>query len=313
MNHFGLFEGIGGFSFAAQAMGWETKGWCEWDSFCQKVLKYHFPLAKDHGDIKKTDFLEYANRIDVLTGGPPCQPYSTAGKRKGKDDERHLWPDYYRAIKEIQPPWVVVENVYGLVNWNGGMVFNEIKTDLENQGYEVFRYVLPACGVNAPHKRYRVWFVAYSASFRCLRDDVTRKGIQRGKQACGKVGANPDNWSQSECELQSGGQSPESSNSRGIIANAECRGQSGSGGAFRSFNSAPDETWKASWSNDVSGWPIESPFCGGNDGLPTQLDGITIPSWKKESIKAFGNAIVPQVAIQIFKAIEQYQLLNKNA
>lgn len=162
MNHIGLFEGIGGFSLAARWMGWETIAWCEWNEFGQKVLKHHFPKAKPHGDITKTDFTIYRGQCDVLTGGFPCQPYSLAGKRKGKKDDRHLWPEMLRAIKEIQPTWVVGENVFGLVNWSGGLVFHEVQTDLEAAGYKVFPYVLPACAVNAPHRRDRVWFVAYN-------------------------------------------------------------------------------------------------------------------------------------------------------
>jgi DNA (cytosine-5)-methyltransferase 1 len=103
MNHIGLFEGIGGFSLAARWMGWETIAWCEWNEFGQKVLKHHFPKAQPHGDITKTDFTIYRGQCDVLTGGFPCQPYSLAGKRKGKEDDRHLWPEMLRAIREIQP------------------------------------------------------------------------------------------------------------------------------------------------------------------------------------------------------------------
>jgi DNA (cytosine-5)-methyltransferase 1 len=162
MKHLGLFEGIGGFSLAAHWAGWETLAWCEWNEFGQKVLRHHFPEAEGFGDIKKTEFTKYANRIDVLTGGFPCQPFSLAGKRKGTEDERHLWPEMLRAIREIQPTWVVGENVFGIVNWDGGMVFNQVQSDLEAEGYEVQPYVLPACAVNAPHRRDRVWFVAYS-------------------------------------------------------------------------------------------------------------------------------------------------------
>jgi len=164
MKHLGLFEGIGGFSLAARWAGWETVAWCEWNEFGQRVLKHHFPEAEGFGDITKTDFKKYANKIDIVTGGFPCQPYSVAGKRKGKEDERHLWPEMLRAIREIRPPYVVGENVFGLINWNGGLVFDEVQTDLEAEGYEVFPYVLPACAVNAPHRRDRVWFVAYSES-----------------------------------------------------------------------------------------------------------------------------------------------------
>jgi len=162
MKHIGLFEGIGGFSLAARWAGWKTIAWCEWNEFGQRVLRHHFPEAIGHGDITKTDFTSYADTIDILTGGFPCQPYSLAGKRKGKDDERHLWPEMLRAIREIRPRWVVGENVLGLVNWSGGLVFHEVQADLEAAGYEVWPYVLPAVSVNAPHRRDRVWFVAYA-------------------------------------------------------------------------------------------------------------------------------------------------------
>lgn len=125
MKQLGLFEGIGGFSLAARWMGWETVAWCEWNEFGQKVLRHHFPEAEGHGDITKTDFTKYANKIDIVTGGFPCQPYSSAGLRKGKDDDRHLWPEMLRAIREIQPGYVVGENVSGLLNWSGGLVFDE--------------------------------------------------------------------------------------------------------------------------------------------------------------------------------------------
>ena len=162
MTHGSLFSGIGGFDLAAEWMGWENKFHCEWNPFGQKVLKYYWPEAESFNDITKTDFTKYANTISVLTGGFPCQPYSLAGKRKGKEDDRHLWPEMLRAIGEIKPRWVIGENVFGLVNWNGGLVFHEVQSDLEAEGYEVFPYVLPAVSVNAPHRRDRIFFVAHS-------------------------------------------------------------------------------------------------------------------------------------------------------
>ncbi len=160
MNHASLFSGIGGFDYAAEIMGWSNVLNCEINPFCQKVLNYYWPNATQYADIKSTDFSIYRGQIDILTAGFPCQPFSLAGKRKGTDDDRYLWPETLRAIREIKPRWVVGENVYGIVNWNGGMVFEQVQADLENEGYEVQPYILPACGVNAPHKRYRVWFVA---------------------------------------------------------------------------------------------------------------------------------------------------------
>jgi DNA (cytosine-5)-methyltransferase 1 len=179
-THLGLFEGIGGFSLAARWMGWKTLAWCEWNEFGQKVLKHHFPEAEGFGDITKTDFTKYANKIDILTGGFPCQPYSLAGKRKGKEDERHLWPEMLRAIREVQPRYVVGENVSGLINWNGGLVFNEVQADLEAEGYEVQPFVLPACGVNAPHRRDRVWFVAHAKSAGTRKDIGGLRGFGNG-------------------------------------------------------------------------------------------------------------------------------------
>ncbi|NBW22838.1 MAG: DNA (cytosine-5-)-methyltransferase, partial [Caulobacteraceae bacterium] len=166
MRHGSLFSGIGGFDLAAQWMGWENVFHCEWNEFGKRVLSYYWPNAISYNDITKTDFTIHRGGIDILTGGFPCQPYSMAGKRKGKADERHLWPEMLRAIREIQPRWVVGENVLGIISWNEGMVFDEVQADLEAEGYEVQPYVLPACAVNAPHRRDRVWFVAHAFSGR---------------------------------------------------------------------------------------------------------------------------------------------------
>ena len=162
MRHGSLFSGIGGFDLAAEWMGWENIFHCEWNPFGQKVLKHHFPNSISYNDITKTDFSIHRGDIDILTGGFPCQPYSSAGERLGKADERHLFPEMLRAIKEIEPIWVVGENVRGLVSWGGGLVFHEVCTDLEREGYEVQSFLIPAAAKNAPHKRERIWFIAYS-------------------------------------------------------------------------------------------------------------------------------------------------------
>lgn len=290
MNHLGLFEGIGGFSLAARWAGWETLAWCEWNEFGQRVLKHHFPKAIGHGDITQTDFSIYRGRIDIITGGFPCQPYSQAGKRLGKEDERHLWPEMLRAIKEVQPRWVVGENVLGLVNWSGGLVFHEVQVDLEAAGYEVFPYVLPACAVNAPHRRDRIWFVAHSngsnESNANPGSDTDKAGEIRGRQK--------SNVSDSLC-------------SDGKVTNSRGRGQQGSGRAKGQSYSAKNRDWKASWAYNDGRWPSEQPICGGDDGIPSGLDGISFSKWYEEAMKSLGNAIVPQVAFQIFQAINQYE------
>jgi DNA-cytosine methyltransferase len=176
IKHGSLFSGIGGFDLAAEWAGWENRFYCELDPFCRKVLSHYWPLAKQYENIKTTDFKRWAGKIDVLSGGFPCQPYSTAGQRKGKNDERHLWPEMLRAVREIKPSWVVGENVRGLLSWNEGVVFDEVQTDLEGEGYQVVPFLLPACGINAPHQRYRVWFVAHAKGNRNNR--TPRKGSQ---------------------------------------------------------------------------------------------------------------------------------------
>lgn len=297
MNHGSLFSGIGGFDLAAQWMGWKNIFHCEWNEFGQKVLKYYWPNAISYGDITKTDFTIHRGRIDILTGGFPCQPYSIAGKRKGKEDDRHLWPEMLRAIREIQPGYIVGENVRGITNWNGGMVFDEVQSDLENQGYEILPFLLPACGVNAPHRRDRIWFIGYSASNRRERKgtEIENENRQSKSEYDGKLEGRFERLRIYE-----------------LIANTQCIGQQGSGRTEGQMCSTKNGNWKASWINSDGGWPTVSPLCNGNDGLSGELDGITFYKWYQESLKAGGNAIVPQVALQIFKAIQQYENIKGN-
>lgn len=305
MNHASLFSGIGGFDLAAEWSKWENIFHCEWNPFCQKVLKYHFPKSKSYEDITKTDFNIYRRRIDVLTGGFPCQPYSTAGLRKGKEDERHLWPEMLRAIREIQPRWIVGENVRGLVNWGGGVVFEEVQTDLENQGYEVQPFIIPAASVNAPHRRDRIWFVAYADD----KGTSARFGKIQGKN--GKISerynnaksSNPSNRNFTDSfglRLEYGAKARQV---QGTSRNAEGE-RSKSSLSFKTNGNG----YKSKWEN----FPTKSAICGGNDGLSGELDGITFSNWRKESIKAYGNAIVPQVAFEIFKAINTFESIENN-
>ena len=338
MTHGSLFSGIGGFDLAAEWMGWENIFHCEWNEFGQKVLKHYWPNAISYNDITKTDFTIHRGKIDILTGGFPCQPYSTAGKRLGKEDERHLWPEMLRAIREIQPRWVVGENVYGLINWSGGLVFNEVQADLEAEGYEVQPYVLPACAVGAPHRRDRVWFVAKNTN------EDGRRSKQRESQSCEREQRNVStgdnerlqtynaeagsytNTNGDGCDGRNGehevissegGQYAqcdiESGVSKRDITHADNKrlerrtSQRVQGDARRGDRIQNAEFTRVGKQGDWRNFPSQSPVCGGNDGVPTGLDGITFSKWRQESIKAFGNAIVPQVALKIFKAINNYE------
>jgi DNA (cytosine-5)-methyltransferase 1 len=285
-THGSLFSGIGGFDLAAEWMGWENIFHCEWNAFGQKVLKHYWPNAISYEDITKTDFTIHRGRIDILTGGFPCQPYSSAGKRLGKEDDRHLWPQMLRAIREIAPSYVVGENVRGLTNWNEGLVFDEVQADLEAQGYEVLPFLLPACSVNAPHRRDRIWFVAYNNGiFQGERGDVESSEQSR--------------YRESLLPTTKERPTPNSNNRRKRRETFEQRRKKYKfeGSTIRS------EFATSCTSTNWNYFPTQSPICNGDDGLSDRLDSITFSKWRKESIKAGGNAIVPQVAYQIFKAL----------
>jgi len=289
-KHGSLFSGIGGFDLAAEWMGWENVFHCEWNEFGKRVLNYYWPNAISYDDITKTDFTVHRGTIDILTGGFPCQPYSVAGKRKGKEDERHLWPEMLRTIREIQPRYVVGENVVGLISWDGGLVFHEVQTDLESEGYEVWPFILPACAVNAPHRRDRVWFIAKNTKRNgCVQRKLEQEGTEVWKQR--DTGTGGDDW---VC-LQ-----------EGITANSSCQGLQGSKNIrdIREGRQIQNEQLGRLLQPNWEEFPSQSPICSRDDGFSERLDGITFPKWRAESVKAYGNAIVPQVALQIFKAIQ---------
>ena len=161
-----LFSGIGGFSYGLEKIGFKTIAFCEIDKYCKLVLQKHWKGVKIYNDVKEItkERLE-ADGIqspDIITGGFPCQPFSVAGKQKGTSDDRHLWPEMFRIIKEFTPRWVIGENVKGLINLQDGLVFETVCTDLEGEGYEVRAFNIPAAGVGAPHRRERIWIVAHS-------------------------------------------------------------------------------------------------------------------------------------------------------
>lgn len=155
-----LFSGIGGFSLGLERAGMETVAFCEVDAFCRQVLAKHWPNVRIHDDVRTLDGNEYRGTVDVVCGGFPCQPFSVAGKRAGKDDDRHLWPEMLRIIREVQPRYVIGENVAGFVN----MELDNCLSDLEAIGYSCGAFVIPACAVDAQHRRDRVWILANANS-----------------------------------------------------------------------------------------------------------------------------------------------------
>ena len=295
-THGSLFSGIGGPEIAAEEMGWKNMFHCEINPFGRKILDYWFPNSKSYEDITKTDFTEWRGKINVLTGGFPCQPFSCAGQRKGAEDDRYLWPEMLRAIREIQPDWVVGENVAGILSMvqpgsetalgREESLFGEVDrkrilhrqeyvvetvcNDLEREGYFVQPVVIPACAVGAPHRRDRVFFIAHRA-------DAGVKGMQR-------------KW---EDNILSGR----------TASDTTCRGSGGNedGCSVQPAGNVRRASFAERWKN----FPTQSPVCSRDDGISTRLDGIAFSKWRQESIKAYGNAIVPQVMYEIFQAIQE--------
>lgn len=392
MNHASLFSGIGGAEVAASMMGWQNLFHCEIQEFPRKVLDYWFPNSESYEDITKTDFTKWHGKVDVLTGGFPCQPFSLAGRRKGADDNRYLWPQMLRAIRQIHPTWVVGENVADiktmvescqvtqmgrtdylfeenhLYREESRFTLDKICADLEAEGYSVQPIVIPACAIGAPHRRDRVWIVAH-------RSDPRAETVQQEGQD-GICSARPSTHTQ--CD----GHSPQGHGNQRARAKKSEEGQDrpqprsrrhgsgttpsyahgtrqrrrknkqepftecsrtpnlgtrrskrlashsyGNGGKTlqpsegtertgckrdvqpKERSTSPEWTDRLSRLQQSGRWrnfPTQSPVCRGNDGIPFDVDSLTIsfPKWRQESIKAYGNAWVPQVAYEIFRAIE---------
>jgi len=171
-----LFSGIGGFSLGLESTGhFETIAFCEKDQFCQKVLQKNFKNIPIEGDVRNVKGEKY--KADVVTGGFPCQPFSVAGKRKGTDDDRYLWDETIRVVRECKPKWFIGENVEGLINIQDGMVLRQVQDDLEKEGFEVQCLIIPASGIGAWHQRKRVWIIGCNVS-----NSNTRFGIGKNEK-----------------------------------------------------------------------------------------------------------------------------------
>lgn len=316
ITHYDLFAGIGGFSLALEEVFNEAKIkhiFCEWAEFPSAVLKKHWPNGIFYGDI--ADLIANTNSqrhkssvaargsnlcsgargnkeqvLTILTGGFPCQPFSHAGRRKGTADDRYQWPNMFRVIQNVKPDIVIAENVRGLVTWNDGMVLEQVCVDLESEDYEVQPFIIPACAVNAPHRRDRVWIIAHCANSRTKGlqkqeispDDSTNTSSERLRGRSLR-GCQDREWQMDEDERQ----------------RAEVRGQN-QGRSRRDWN----QDWRE----------VAFATCNArmDDGFSREVDGVSysFAKWRNESIKAYGNAIVPQVAMEIFRAIKMMVELN---
>jgi len=331
----------------------------------------------DPAEAGKQAFDGLAGRIDILTGGFPCQPFSQAGKRRGTDDDRYLWPEMLRVIRLAKPRWVIAENVRGLLTMQNGMVFEQVCLDLENSGYEIQPFIIPAVAVNAPHRRDRIWFVAHAvgdtadrkkksgklsetpseqkqvraqhgsarqslrATFGGRSERLEKNSFvaeasgnaesarqpgghaRQGKAQYGRTGAGGDKCFASDAESEREGRlagkkcriekrTMEQGESKrgeirregerriGDIAHAESR-KSGKPSERKRWKNFKRRSWERSWLE------VATELCGVDDGLPAELDGFELSKSKHriERLKALGNAIVPQVAVEIMRAIKK--------
>ena len=272
MRHLDLFSGIGGFALAARWMGWETVAFCEREQYARRVLEQHWPGVPIIDDI--TQWPSERIGCDIITGGFPCQPFSCAGKQAGNQDDRYLWPAMLAVIERERPTWVVGENVFGIVK----MALDAVLSDLEAIGYATRAFVIPACAVDAPHRRDRVWIVAHAGSTRARHQPRATEEQKFGwcgqalRQKDRQAGANfIKSASQTKAEALA------DSGFHRRQKDRQCSAKTRSNGIER----------------DV-GWPSEPALGRVADGIPNRT----------HRIKGLGNAIVPQVAFEIFSHLE---------
>jgi DNA (cytosine-5)-methyltransferase 1 len=297
MNYGSLFTGFGGFDLASEWMGWENIFQCENNPFCKKILKYYWLNTILYDDIKTTDFTIHRGTIDVLSAGPPCQPASIAGKRKGTADDRWLWPETIRAVREIKPKYAVFENPTGIISLEDGRLFKGILSALEDEGYQTECFIIPACGLQSPHKRDRLWIIAYSDSTSAKNKIQTGRNLSASETFTDPNVGNEFDLSRKSEKITTPHTDISDFSEREITSNSSSIRRIQSKQRYETkFNNKNISNWQ--------NWPTQSPVCGGNDGISRKLDGITFSKWRRESIKGYGNAIVPQIAFEIFKAIE---------
>jgi len=275
MRALSLFSGIGGFDLAAEWTGFEVAGFVELDPFCQKVLRKHWPHVKLIEDIHNVKGDEFGP-IDIIYGGFPCQPFSVAGLQRGEEDDRYLWPQTMAVIAAIRPRWCLLENVTGIIK----LALDTVLADLEAEGYTCGVCVLPACAKNAPHRRDRVWICAHSVNStdrtigRQVSEEDGIQGINREKVGSG---------------MSSGTDSHAPDTTINGLHNIRTEGRV----QERPFNSIDSRSigWNEPW--------LEA---------ATRLCRVDARvSGRVDRLKSLGNAIVPQIAYEIMKAIKEIE------
>ena len=313
-----LFSGIGGFSLGLESTGqFETIAFVEKDEFCQKVLKKNFNNIPIEGEVRNVKGSNY--KADIITSGFPCQPFSVAGKRKGASDDRYLWDETIRIIRECKPRWFIGENVEGIINIQEGVVLRQVCDDLEKEGFKVQCLVIPASSIGAWHQRKRVWILAYSehnGSHRSKGNETIESSYEQEKRLSIRDDQDVSNsdsirhrrWSSEGCTNERWSFLPREQEGREMGSKAQrCNGDdanSNSEGSQRHGVSTHMETKqrqvssKNSIEEQQTWWEAQSSLCRNVNGISYELDKD-----RANRIKSLGNSIVPLIARELGLAI----------
>jgi DNA (cytosine-5)-methyltransferase 1 len=313
-----LFSGIGGFSLGLESTGYfETIAFVEKDKFCQQVLQKNFkdiPIESEVRDVKGD---RYA--ADIVCGGFPCQPFSVAGKRKGTDDDRYLWDETIRIVKECKPRWFIGENVEGIINIQQGMVLRQVCDDLEKEGFEVQCLVIPASGIGAWHQRKRVWILAYSkhnGSHRSKGNETIESSNEQkewvsvgddqdvpnsnsfGHRRWSSKGCTNERWSFLPGEQEGREMGSKTSGCDVDVPNTNSEGSQGYGVSTNMETKQRQISSKNSIEEQQTWWEAQSSLCRNVNGISYELDKD-----RANRIKSLGNSIVPLIARELGLAI----------
>ena len=315
-----LFSGIGGFSLGLeQTKRIKTIAFVEKDKFCQKVLKKNFKNIPIEEDIRNVKGSNYA--ADIVSGGFPCQPFSVAGKRKGTDDDRYLWDETIRVVRECKPRWFIGENVEGIVNINNGLVLRQVQTDLEKEGFKVQCLIIPASGIGAWHQRKRVWIIGCNVPNSNSRLSIREnEKIQTRRNTTSISSKNVPNSNSRLCRGRGTKQQSGTNESWGFYSQEEEQTTKHIRSKTVRYNALLGEEENVTNSNEQrtqiqtkrkhssvkvprssskkSWWQTQSELCGVPNGVSYELDKD-----RTNRIKSLGNSIVPQIAYEIGKAI----------
>ena len=306
LKHLDLFSGIGGFSLGLEATGYfDTVAFCDYDSYCQKVLRKHWPWVTIYDDVKELNSERLQpnghNKIDIITGGYPCQPFSIAGRQKGEQDSRHVWPEMFRLVKELRPTWVIGENVSGHIK----LGLDTVLENLESEGYSARAFSISASSIGAVHQRERVWILAHSGCtqhegsfFGSQDEDETRKEttnkFERSSETSyfdvadteGIVSNGREHRQHTEERNTEGQARRESSN----VANTDIEGLEGRWSQCELREG--QEEGKIGWSQ----WWESEPSVGRvAHGVPKRVDRL----------KSLGNSLVPMIPYYIGMTIKK--------